>query len=264
MQDILTEIIARKRIEVEQAKRLADIGQLKQQCTLAPPPPSMRQALEQSPTGIIAEFKRRSPSKGWINREARVDQVLPAYAQAGTAASSVLTDTHFFGGSTDDLARARTLTALPLLCKDFIIDSLQLLQARAAGASAVLLIAAALSPEECASLAREAHALGLEVLLEVHTESELAYVTAEVDMLGVNNRNLGSFHTDTDNSLRLAPLLPTDKLTVSESGMHTADDIRRLRRAGYQGFLIGGHLMSQPSPGEALKELITQLEENDR
>lgn len=261
MNDILADIMAHKRKELEQARLRTDLNALERLCADTPPAPSMRQALAASGTGIIAEFKRRSPSKGWINREARVEDVLPAYQQAGASAASVLTDEAFFGGTLDDLRTARSVCSLPLLRKDFVADELQLWQARAAGASAVLLIAAALTRERCMQLAAEAHRLQLEVLLEIHTESELDYIGPHTDMAGVNNRNLGTFHTDVDNSLRLADKLPAEVLRVSESGMSQPATVRQLRRAGYRGFLIGGHLMAQPRPGEELERFISLLQE---
>lgn len=263
MKDILTDIIAHKQKEVEQLRQQAGLlNTLESLCAEATPAPGMRQALQQSATGIIAEFKRRSPSKGWINREAKVEDVLPAYQQAGASAASVLTDTDFFGGSLDDLRAARHACAtLPLLRKDFIIDELQLLQARAAGASAVLLIAAALTRDRCRTLAAQAHRLQLEVLLEVHAENELDHIGPDTDMVGVNNRHLGTFHTDVETSLRLAGKLPAGVLHVSESGMSDPQTVRRLRQAGYRGFLIGGHFMEQPRPGEELQAFIRQLQE---
>ena len=213
---------------------------------------SMRAALEGSDSGIIAEFKRKSPSKGWLHPGANVREVLPAYEKNGASACSVLTDSHFFGGSLGDLANARKVVDLPLLRKDFIISSYQLYQARAMGADAVLLIAACLTPEECLSLAETAHVLSLEVLLEIHSESELDHLNPYVDMIGVNNRNLGSFHTDVENSFRLAEKLPKEILKVSESGISDPILIGRLRKAGYKGFLIGETFMKEENPGDAL------------
>lgn len=172
---------------------------------------------------------------------------------------SVLTDTDFFGGSLADLEAARQLVGMPLLRKDFIIDSYQLAQAYASGANAVLLIAAALTPAECGRLADEAAEMGLEALLEVHSEDELRYVTDGIKMVGVNNRNLGTFHTDVNNSLRIADRLPADKLLISESGISHPDTVRRLRQAGFRGFLIGENFMKHVSPGIALADFIAQL-----
>ncbi len=209
MKDILQTIIANKRIEVERQKAAVSLRTLLSLGSdrLERNTVSMRKALAASPSGIIAEFKRKSPSKGWLHPGADVADIVPAYEKGGAAACSILTDSVFFGGSLGDLQRARKLVGLPLLRKDFIIDTYQLFQARVMGADAVLLIAAALSKEDCRILAETAHTLGLEVLLEIHTEEELDHVNEHIDMLGVNNRNLGSFHTDVANSFRLAEAL---------------------------------------------------------
>lgn len=196
----------------------------------------------------------------------------PAYESAGAAALSILTDEKFFGGTLRDIRTARPLVGIPILRKDFIIDSYQLLQARIVGADAVLLIAACLTPQQCATLIAEAHELDLEVLLEVHSPSELSYINKEVDMVGVNNRNLGSFVTDVENSFRIAEQLreavrassagESDDalpLLVSESGISSPDTIRRLRTAGFRGFLIGETFMKTGQPDEALKEMISNL-----
>ncbi|MBQ2585625.1 MAG: indole-3-glycerol phosphate synthase TrpC, partial [Bacteroidaceae bacterium] len=218
---------------------------------------SMRQSLAESDSGIIAEFKRRSPSKGWIKEDGEPTVIPPSYAENGAAALSILTDEKFFGGKLKFIQQARPLVPrIPILRKDFIIDEYQLLQARQIGADAVLLIAACLSKQKCKELARKAHALGLETLLEVHSEPELEYVGDNIDMVGVNNRNLGTFHTDVQNSYRLANLLPKDYLLVSESGISNPLTVRELRQAGFRGFLIGETFMKTPNPGLALKEFI--------
>ncbi len=221
---------------------------------------SMRDSLAQSEYGIIAEFKRRSPSKGWIKEEARPDCIPHDYAVAGASAVSILTDEKFFGGSLDFIRIARPTVPVPILRKDFIIDEYQLFQARQAGADAVLLIAAVLSETECRQLIQTAHRLALEVLLEIHDESELTYTDSAADMIGVNNRHLGSFHTDAEHSLLLAGKLPRNKLLVSESGISCPQTVRTLRQAGYQGFLMGEYFMRAADPGTALKEFIAELE----
>lgn len=223
------------------------------------PTRSMRAALAASSSGIIAEFKRKSPSKGWLHPDAAVADVLPAYEKGGASACSVLTDSNFFGGSLGDLCKARSLVDLPLLRKDFIIDEYQLYQACIVGADAVLLIAAALRKEQCSMLAAKAHELKLEVLLEIHSEQELEYIEDNIDMVGVNNRNLGTFHTDVENSFRLAEKLPKEMLLVSESGISSPQTVRQLRAAGFRGFLIGENFMKTPQPGNALKEFISKL-----
>ena len=286
--DILSEITDHKRIEVELQKQAVSPEQLREQVrdlmeNSPAPRRSMKRALASSPAGIIAEFKRRSPSKGWIYETAKADEIPAAYEAAGASAISILTDEKFFGGSLRDIRTARPLVDIPILRKDFIIDEYQLLQARIAGADAVLLIAACLTQEECADLTARAHALGLEVLLEIHSPRELAYISKDVDMVGVNNRNLGTFVTDVENSFRIAGQLrqtiadarnisdaqgssdtPRNlPLLVSESGISHPETICRLRTAGFRGFLIGETFMKTPQPGDALKGFIQGIEETE-
>ena len=286
--DILSEITDHKRIEVELQKQAVSPEQLREQVrdlmeNSPAPRRSMKRALASSPAGIIAEFKRRSPSKGWIYETAKADEIPAAYEAAGASAISILTDAKFFGGSLRDIRMARPLVDIPILRKDFIIDEYQLLQARIAGADAVLLIAACLTQEECADLTARAHALGLEVLLEIHSPRELAYISKDVDMVGVNNRNLGTFVTDVENSFRIAGQLrqtiadarnipdaqdssdpPRNlPLLVSESGISHPETICRLRTAGFRGFLIGETFMKTPQPGDALKGFIQGIEETE-
>lgn len=276
MQDILNTIIARKREQIAAEKRIVSAEQMQEQAldyaeqrkrlrgtttNECKPFHSMRRALEQSSTGIIAELKRRSPSKGWIKQEADASIIPPAYAQAGASALSILTDEPFFGGRLADLRTARRLTDLPLLRKEFIVDTYQVEQAVLGGADAILLIAACLSRSEAELLSTHAHHLGLEVLLEVHSANELCYLSCNPDMLGVNNRHLGTFVTDVNNSFQLATQLPDDgPLLVSESGISRPETICRLREAGYRGFLIGETFMKTPSPADTLREMIKQVE----
>ena len=254
MTDILDEIIAHKRLEIEQQKAAISQELLINNCNEPMPSRSMRASLSASPSGIIAEFKRRSPSKGWIKENAQADIIPPAYEMAGASVLSILTDENFFGGNLKDIRAARPQVSLPILRKDFIIDEYQLYQACIVGADAVLLIAAALS-----MLAAKAHELKLEVLLEIHSEQELEYIEDNIDMVGVNNRNLGTFHTDVENSFRLAEKLPKEMLLVSESGISSPQTVRQLRAAGFRGFLIGENFMKTPQPGNALKEFISKL-----
>ena len=241
--DILQEIVSHKHEEIER---------------LCAKKPSLREALLQSETGIIAEFKRRSPSKGWIKEEGRADVIPLAYQQNGAAALSILTDEHYFGGSDDFIRMARQSgVTLPILYKNFVIDEAQLYAAALCGASAVLLIAACLTKAQCKSLMDKAHTLGLEVLLEMHAEHELEYAELQPDLCGINNRNLGSFVTDVENSFRLAEFLPKDAVKVSESGISNPATVRALRSAGFQGFLIGENFMKTPDPGQALREFIS-------
>lgn len=275
--DILSEIIAHKRTEVELQKQSVSPEQLREQVqklmeSSSVPRHSMRQALASSPTGIIAEFKRRSPSKGWIYETAKAEEIPAAYETAGASALSILTDEKFFGGSLRDISTARPLVDIPILRKDFIIDEYQLLQARIVDADAVLLIAACLTQKECTTLTTQAHALGLEVLLEIHNPSELPYINKEVDMLGVNNRNLGTFVTDVKNSFRIARQLQQAigskkgasdvrnmPILVSESGISHPETIRSLRAAGFRGFLIGEAFMKTDHPGDTLKDFISPI-----
>lgn len=259
MKDILSEIIANKRFEVDLQKQAISIEQLQEGITEISPAHSMKQALIASASGIIAEFKRRSPSKGWIQQDARPEEVVPAYATAGAAALSILTDEKFFGGSLKDIRTARPLVQIPILRKDFIIDEYQLYQAKIVGADAVLLIAAALEQDKCNELAEKAHSLGLEVLLEIHSTEEIAYINKGVDMIGINNRNLGTFFTDVENSFRLAGQLPQDSVLVSESGISDPETVKRLRKAGFRGFLIGETFMRTPQPGVSLQNFLENL-----
>ena len=263
MADILETIVANKRKEVERQKQAVSLQTLVALGgdRLERPTRSMRQALATSETGIIAEFKRKSPSKGWLHPDARVQDVLPFYAEGGASACSILTDGNFFGGSLTDLQQARRLVEIPLLRKDFIIDPYQLYQARVMGADAVLLIAACLTTEECAQLAATAHSLQLEVLLEVHRAEELDHVNADIDMLGVNNRHLGTFDTDVKHSFKLIEQLKGyDPLLVSESGISQTETVKLLRAAGFRGFLIGETFMKTAQPGETLRHFIEALQ----
>ena len=238
--DILEEIVAHKRMEVERFKAGLSEREIHRlvEPLLDSPVASMSQALTVSDSGIIAEFKRKSPSKGWIKEEGRADIIPLSYQQNGAAALSILTDEHYFGGSDDFIRTARQSgVTLPILYKNFVIDEAQLYAAALCGASAVLLIAACLSKQECKRLLEKAHKLGLEVLLEMHSEPELEYADLGPDLCGINNRNLGSFVTDVENSFRLAELLPNDAVKVSESGISNPDTVKALRQAGFRGFL---------------------------
>ena len=223
------------------------------------PKRSMRKSLAASTSGIIAEFKRKSPSKGWIKEEGKPDVIPASYSENGASAISILTDEKYFGGNLRYVRIARPTVSCPILRKDFIVDEYQLYQAKAIGADAVLLIAADLEWRECKELAKKAHELELETLLEVHSESELEYVNECIDMVGVNNRNLGTFHTNVANSYRLASLLPKEYLLVSESGISNPQTVRELREAGFRGFLIGETFMKTADPGKALADFITQV-----
>jgi indole-3-glycerol phosphate synthase len=258
--DILEQIIATKRLELPRIKAAIQALSNDDIAKLQAPKPSLRQALLDSPTGIIAEFKRRSPSKGWIKEDGRADVIPLSYQQNGATALSILTDEQYFGGHDDYISQARNSgVTLPVLYKNFIIDEAQLYAAAACGASAVLLIAACLTKAQCQALLQKAHELRLEVLLEMHSEAELEYAELKPDVCGINNRNLGSFVTDVENSFRLAELLPKDAVKVSESGISNPDTVRSLRQAGFQGFLIGENFMKTDDPGIALDEFISKI-----
>lgn len=243
--DILQEIVAHKHKEMER---------------LCAKKPSLRDALLHSDTGIIAEFKRRSPSKGWIKEEGKAEVIPLSYQQNGAAAISILTDERYFGGCDDFIRMARKSgVTIPVLYKNFVIHEAQLYAAALCGASAVLLIAACLTKQECKTLLHKAHELGLEVLLEIHSEKELEYAEIGPDLCGINNRNLGSFVTDVENSFRLAELLPKDAVKVSESGISNPETVKSLRQAGFRGFLIGENFMKATDPSQALNDFITQL-----
>ncbi|MBQ0048938.1 MAG: indole-3-glycerol phosphate synthase TrpC [Bacteroidales bacterium] len=263
MEDVLNEIVAWKRIEVAKQKEALPprtlYGDVERIMCEGVQHHSMHQALAASDSGIIAEFKRRSPSKGWIKEEGRPDVIPAAYADNGAAALSILTDEKYFGGKLDFIMTARPMVAAPILRKDFVVDEYQLFQARQVGADAVLLIAACLSKDELRLLAQRAHELQLEVLMEIHGEGELDYCDLDVDMVGVNNRNLGTFHTDVQNSFQMAALLPQEQLLVSESGIGDPAILRALRMAGFRGFLMGEHFMRFPDPSAELHRFIQQL-----
>lgn len=264
MKDVLEEIVAWKREEVVRLKEVMPqktlqvrVEELLQEGSQVP---SMRQALMQSSSGIIAEFKRKSPSKGWIKQDGDAAKISLSYQQHGAAALSILTDEHFFGGSDRYVVSARKSgVTLPVLYKNFIIDEYQVFQARLCGASAVLLIAADLQKYECKHLIEVAHDIGMEVLLEMHGEEELEYVELEPDMCGINNRNLGTFVTDVANSFRLSDCLPRDVCKVSESGISSPETVNRLRAAGFNGFLIGENFMKAADPGGSLGEFISWM-----
>jgi indole-3-glycerol phosphate synthase len=257
--NILEKIVASKRQEVDQARSLCSIADLEKRPLFKQQPLSLRDSLRGGEkTGIIAEYKRRSPSKGVINDQATVEEVTAAYARYGASGISVLTDTPFFGGSLKDLERA-VGNQVPLLRKDFMIDPYQLVEAKAYGASVILLIAACLSQKEVKQLAKGARDLGLEVLLELHDASELDHICEEVDMVGINNRNLKTFEVSIEASLRLLEHLPKSKPAVAESGINRVETIALLRQAGFKGFLIGEYFMKQTNPAIAFAEFAKQL-----
>lgn len=258
---ILDKIIETKKSEVSQRKKEVSEATLEQQPMFKRNCISMKSALlHKSSSGIIAEFKQKSPSKGIINASVTVEEVTKGYVNAGAAALSVLTDTQYFGGSSENLIRARRINpTIPILRKDFIIDEYQLTEAKAIGADVILLIAACLDRAQSEMLARKAKSLGLEVLLEVHNHKELELINANVDMVGVNNRNLNTFDVDVETSVRLAEYIPAGLVKISESGLSSPDTIRYLKNCGFKGFLIGETFMKTADPGDTCRQLIDML-----
>ena len=259
---ILDEIVVNKRKEIEKYKPLSSIERFRQEGFFWEiSNRSLKQSLlAEGSSGIIAEFKRKSPSKGWFKtKELEVEKVVSHYNDKGAAGISVLTDEDYFGGDLDDLIQAKVITDVPVLRKDFIVDEWQIAEAKAFGADVILLIAACLSPAEVKQLAAFTKSIGLEVLLEIHNEGELAHICDEVDMVGVNNRNLKNFEVDINTSLRLIHSIPPDKPAIAESGISKVETIVTLRKAGFKGFLIGETFMKEPDPGEAFSAFINQL-----
>ncbi len=259
--NILERIARTKREEVALKKRIVPESQLGAYTLMDRPVVSMKASLAARPFGIIAEHKRRSPSRSVINQDLSVSEVVTGYQNGGAGAISVLTDATYFGGSLEDLQVARSCTDLPLLRKEFILDPYQVLEARASGADAILLIAALLTPAEIESLAARARELGLEVLLEVHHAGELERAPLEgIDMIGVNNRNLKTFEVDLATSHELAGMIPDSVLRVTESGLGAPGQLRALRDSGFRGFLMGETFMKHKDPGKALGSFIKELE----
>lgn len=261
MNSILNAIVDNKRREIEARAMLGIYDKaLSNAQKSAYTPVSMSRNIIDNEFGIIAEFKRRSPSRDDIHPGAVADKIIKGYTESGAAACSILTDTVYFGGALSDLALARKSTSLPLLRKEFIVDSCQIFEARLYGADAILLIASILSFNDIVKFTDTAHQLGMEVLLELHDMDELDRFNPEVDMVGINNRNLSTFVTDTDVSLQMASALPDDIVKVAESGLSSISEIHRLRDVGYRGFLIGETFMKHQHPGKALKDFINATE----
>jgi len=257
--NILDTIIAYKKKEVAERKAKTSVAELEKGKFFTSETLSLKSFLQDPDrTGIIAEFKRKSPSKGIINDKVTVEEVTTAYAKYGASGISVLTDTEFFGGSLDDLLAA-TINEVPLLRKDFMIDEYQLVEAKAYGAEVILLIAACLTPGQVKTMAATAKKLGLEVLLEIHNNEELGHICDAVDLVGVNNRNLKTFEVSIDTSLELINKIPKEKPAVAESGISDVDTIVTLRQAGFKGFLIGENFIKQANPSVAFADFVNQL-----
>ncbi len=261
MNNILEKIVEQKQKEVAERKSLYPVKLLEQSIFFSSPTVSLKKYVQRKDkSGIIAEIKRKSPSKGIINPHVSIERISIGYMQAGASAISVLTDKEFFGGSNEDLMVARKFNYCPILRKDFTIDEYQIIEAKSIGADAILLIAAILQPEKIKELSAFAHSLGLEVLLEVHSSEELhPHLFPEVDLIGVNNRDLKSFRVSIEVSKRLAELIPKEAVKVSESGISLPETIVELRKYGYQGFLMGENFMKHSRPEVAAKEFILKL-----
>lgn len=254
---ILDQIIQRKKEEVLSAKSKIPLAMLKEAQFFGRKTHSLKASLK-STTGIIAEFKRQSPSKGIINNTSAPLEVVSGYERAGAGAVSILTDHDFFGGSLDDIMEVRNYIHIPVLRKDFMIDEYQFYEAKSIGADAVLLIAACLSPEQVNEFTALSHELGLEVLLEIHTETELGHYHSAIDMVGINNRNLKDFKVDLQHSVRLKDMLPEQVLSVAESGIYTVKDFLFLKEQGFDAFLMGEYFMKNSDPGQAFADFVSQ------
>jgi indole-3-glycerol phosphate synthase len=257
--NILDKIIAHKREQIAEQKKHVSMEEFLQVETFNRKCFSLISTLQQgNTTGIIAEFKRKSPSLGFINEHANVVEVTTAYTNGEAAALSVLTDEYFFGGSNADLIAAR-INNIPILRKDFIIDTYQIAEAKAIGADVILLIAACLSVEEVKTLAAYAVSIGLEVLLELHDETELGHICADTILVGINNRNLKDFKVDIHAALAMAKKIPNDKIKIAESGISDVETIKIFANAGYKGFLIGENFMKEANPGNAFNNFAHKL-----
>jgi indole-3-glycerol phosphate synthase len=258
--DILEKIVADKKRELQLKKTIIPVRQLEASLLFQRNPVSLANSLRKSKTGIIAEYKRRSPSKSVINQNSSVQDVAFGYKNAGACGMSVLTDGKYFGGSLDDLIIARAAADFPLLRKEFIIDEYQIIEARSHGADTILLIAAILTRKEIKDFSELAKSLQLDVLLEVHNEEELVKsIMPSLDMLGVNNRNLKNFEVNLETSISLSKLIPDEFVKVSESGISSVSSIKMLREQGYEGFLVGENFMKTTNPGESAAEFIKQM-----
>ncbi|MBC6400314.1 MAG: indole-3-glycerol phosphate synthase TrpC [Ekhidna sp.] len=259
--NILSEIVAHKRKEVFEQKEMYPAKLLEKSIYFGGKPVSLKKYLQRADkSGVIAEIKRKSPSRGYINKHVSIERTSIGYMQAGASGLSILTDKQFFEGSIEDFKVARSFNFCPILRKDFIIDEYQIIEAKSIGADAVLLIAAILEKNEIEQLGRFTQSLDMEVLLEVHNEEELnASITDKVDLIGVNNRDLKTFETSIEVSKKLAPLIPDNFVKVAESGLSSPEVVNELKTFGFEGFLIGEAFMKSGRPGKAAKEFISKL-----
>ncbi|MBX2933953.1 MAG: indole-3-glycerol phosphate synthase TrpC [Ferruginibacter sp.] len=260
MKNILDEIIIKRKEAVTQLKQLVPVAAWEMMPAFSKKTKSLKKALQtESNTGIIAEFKRASPSKGIINKLAKVDDVTASYELHGAAAISILTEPEFFKGSNDDLLEVSSALNIPVLRKDFIFDEYQLIESKALGADVILLIAACLTPAQVKNLATFAKQLNLEVILEIHDETELGHICNETELIGVNNRNLKTFTVDINRSLQLGQQIPPGKIKIAESGINKADTINVFKKAGFKGFLMGENFMKEQDPGLAFRNFVNSL-----
>lgn len=261
MNQYLEKIILNKRREITERKSLYPVKLLEKSVYFPTPVVSMKSYLtRKDKLGVIAEFKRKSPSKGWINQFAKPGEITLGYMQSGASALSVLTDKVFFDGDFSDLKAARTENYCPILQKDFMLDEYQIIEAKSIGADCILLIAAVLSEEDVKRLADFAHSLKLEVLVEIHQEAELEKIPEDVRLVGINNRNLETFEVDLENSARLLQKLPAGKVKVAESGIHSAEVASQLKIMGFDGLLIGEQFMKTIDPVATCRRFIQSLE----
>ncbi|SKB62406.1 indole-3-glycerol phosphate synthase [Soonwooa buanensis] len=255
---ILDKIIERKKQELEVSKTKVSLQQLKDSEFFNRETISLKNTLK-SKSGIIAEFKRQSPSKGIINNQFSSLEVVTAYEKFGASAVSILTDSDFFGGNFEDITSVRNHINIPILRKDFMIDTYQFCEAKSMGADVVLLIAACLSPTQVSEFTDLAHQLNLEVLLEIHSEKELKHINNNIDFVGINNRNLKDFKVDLQHSVNLKNQLPKDILSIAESGIYNEEDFRFLKEKGFDGFLMGEYFMKSDNPGNKFEEFVTNV-----
>ncbi len=255
---ILDKIIERKKEEIAVSKAKISIDSLKNSEFFGRQSFSLKESVKNK-SGIIAEFKRKSPSKGIINDKVHPLEVVSAYENFGASGISILTDRDFFGGSFDDILKVRSHISIPILRKDFMVDEYQFYEAKSIGADAVLLIAACLSPVQVLEFTELAHQLSLEVLLEIHTEDELNHFNAEIDLVGINNRNLKDFKVDLQHSVLLKDQLPKEVLSVAESGIYSTEDFKYLKEKGFDGFLMGEYFMKNEDPANKFAEFISNV-----
>lgn len=256
--NILDKIIQRKKEEISVSRSKISLQQLKDSEFFERETFSLKESIKNK-SGIIAEFKRKSPSKGIINEKASPLEVTSTYEKFGASGISILTDRDFFGGSSEDILNVRNHINIPILRKDFMIDEYQFYEAKNFGADVVLLIAACLSPQQVLEFTELSHTLGLEILLEIHTEEELKHVNQNIDLVGINNRNLKDFKVDLQHSVQLKNQLPKDILSIAESGIYSIENFQYLKEKGFNGFLMGEYFMKNNNPSEAFKEFTLNI-----